>query len=176
MHNKYHSSARHDYQCRWSWDFNGVQNLEATDEYGNTGTATQLVSVIDTSVPVISHCPPNRALGAGATCLLSLPDWTSERLSTLSCGGGVSVSQSPVPGTPMALGTHLVTFTAQGAGDAATCSLTLEVTNNATPVIEALTNQLLSAGADCKAILPDLTTNLTYLVLRAPHHHSSPGA
>jgi len=131
----------------------------AIDAYGNTATATQQVTILDSSTPVITSCPPNRTLGMGANCVLVLPDFTSEVVATAQCGAA-QVSQKPSPGTQLNAGSHVITFTAATVGHKDTCTMTLEVVDASAPVVASLTNVVLSAGLNCKAVLPDLTTNV----------------
>jgi hypothetical protein len=70
----------------------------------------------------------------------------------------VSVTQSPVPGTLLGLGDHVITFTAADAvSNTITCTLTLSVIDTSAPVIvSGPTNMTLSAQTNCTAVAPDL--------------------
>ncbi len=129
-----------------------------TDTNGVTDHCSALVTVVDDAPPVFVICATNQSLAAGANCLLSMPDLTSELTVTDACSA-VTVTQDPLAGTALTLGDHLVTFTATDAvSNSSTCTLTLSVIDNLPPVISSgPTNMTLSAGTNCAAVTPDLT-------------------
>src|SRR5690349_9696230 len=67
------------------------------DTNGVTNTCSADVTVVDDTPPVFVVCATNRALPAGANCLLTLPDFTGELTVTDSCSA-VTVTQNPAPG------------------------------------------------------------------------------
>ena len=104
-----------------------TRTWRATDACGNSSDCSQTITVVDTTAPVITHCPTNRSLAVGANCLLALPDFTGELMATDSCSG-LTVSQSPTAGTQVGLGQHVVAFTASdAASNYSTCGLILTV-------------------------------------------------
>lgn len=98
----------------------------ATDASGNTATATQKVTVLDTTPPAIS-CPPNLTLEpscpAGAVAR-----WTAP-VGTDNCtGAATSQTAGPANGSVFPIGTTTVSYTvADAAGNAASCSFTVQV-------------------------------------------------
>src|SRR6267142_2905325 len=83
--------------------------LTVTDTNGLSAGRSVILTVVDDILSVFVLCATNRSLAAGANCLLTLPDLTGELTVTDACS--VTLSQNPVPGTTLALGDHLVTFT-----------------------------------------------------------------
>lgn len=132
-----------------------------TDTNGATDSCTAFVTVVDDTPPVFVICATNRSLAAGANCLLTLPDFTGELTVTDACSA-VTLSQDPLPGTTLALGNHVITFTATDAvTNTGTCAITVMVIDNSAPVISSgPTNATLSAVTNCAAIVPDLTTQI----------------
>ena len=109
----------------------------ATDAHGNTGTATQTVTVIDNTPPVIS-CPSNITLEP--TCPSgAVGSWTPP-VGTDNCPGAVTTrTAGPAPGSVFAAGTTTtITYTANDAhGNSASCSFTVTV-KTVTQTIEDL--------------------------------------
>jgi hypothetical protein len=136
---------------------NGVV-LTVTDTNGLSAAWSVILTVVDDTPPVFVVCATNRSLGAGTNCLLTMPDFTGELTVTDACSA-VSLSQDPLPGTALAIGDHLVTFTASDAAtNTSTCTLTLSVIDNSAPIISSgPTNMTLTATTNCSAIAPDLT-------------------
>jgi hypothetical protein len=100
------------------------------DASGNTATCSAVVSVVDTTPPVITNCANAASANANANCQAALPNLTSPLFGlTASDNVGVaSVSQSPAAGTLLGLGANAVTITvADAAGNTATCQTTFTV-------------------------------------------------
>src|SRR6266481_370031 len=98
----------------------------ATDAHGNTGSATQVVTVVDNTPPVIS-CPSNIVLEptcpSGAIATYTAPVGTDNcpGVNTARTAGGAS-------GTVFPIGTTTVTYTAtDAAGNSTSCSFTVTV-------------------------------------------------
>jgi len=108
----------------------------ATDAHGNTGTATQTVTVIDNTPPVIS-CPANVTLEptcpSGAIATYTTP------VGTDNCPGAVTTrTAGGASGSVFPIGTTTVTYTATDAsGNSASCSFTVTV-KTVTQTIEDL--------------------------------------
>ena len=112
----------------------------ANDGTGNTNACTFTVTVLDTTPPTIVTCATNRTLSASATCLVPLPDLTTEIAATDICGP-VVITQSPAAGTMLSLGATLVTFTATDpASNSVTCSATLTLVDDTQPTITCPAN------------------------------------
>ena len=98
----------------------------ATDAHGNTGTATQVVTVVDNTQPVIS-CPASITLEptcpSGAIATYATPTATD------NCGvQSVVRTAGPASGSVFPIGTTTVTHTATDIyGNASSCSFTVTV-------------------------------------------------
>ncbi|MFZ6050790.1 HYR domain-containing protein, partial [Halocola ammonii] len=133
--------------------------LTVTDGAGNTATCTFDVTVEDTTNPTVT-CPADQTLSADASCQVNLPDYASGATASDNCS--VAVTQSPVAGTPLGLGTTTVTLTAtDGAGNTATCTFDVTVEDTTNPTVTCPADQTLSADASCQVNLPDYTSGAT---------------
>lgn len=127
---------------------NTTLTYSATDAHGNTGQATQLVTVIDNTPPVIS-CPANITLEptcpSGAIATYTTPTATDNCAvqSVNRTAGGAS-------GTVFPIGTTTVTYTATDIyGNSASCSFTVTV-KTAAAVVQDLISRT-------QALQPPLT-------------------
>ncbi len=113
-----------------------------TDSAGNPATQrTRMVNVVDTTAPVIGTCPPDQNIAAGASCQAAVPDFSGGVVATDNCtpAGSLTISQSPLAGTMVSVGTHTITITVRdAANNAATCTPSLTVTDTTAPVITLL--------------------------------------
>ncbi len=132
------------------------------DEGGNSSTCSVIQRIVDRSAPSITTCAEvPEALEADASCKAPLPDFTSEVEASDNCG--FSVTQSPVAGTLVDLGSTLVTLTAvDDAGNSSECTVQQVVIDMTPPVISscAITPTDLIADINCEAIMPDLSTGI----------------
>ncbi len=85
----------------------------ATDDAGNTTTATQTVTVIDNTAPSLTAPSPTSA-SANISGQAAIPDVVSGITAADNCGP-VTVAQSPAAGTMVGVGTHTITMTATDA-------------------------------------------------------------
>ena len=106
---------------------NTVVTYSATDAYGNTGSATQSVTVIDNTAPVIS-CPANIVIEptcpSGAKATYATPTATDNcAVQSVTRNAGSLASGSVFP-----IGTSTVTHTATDIyGNQSSCSFTVTV-------------------------------------------------
>jgi hypothetical protein len=82
----------------------------ATDAATNSSTCTMTLSVIDGSAPVISSGPTNMTLAATTNCAGVAPDLTGQVVAS-DCNP-FTVTQNPVAGSLLSLGTNTVVMTA----------------------------------------------------------------
>ncbi|WP_238379341.1 T9SS type A sorting domain-containing protein [Cytophaga hutchinsonii] len=111
------------------------------DEKGNAGVIYKLDNVTtlaaDTQAPVITGCPANKKQGCGA-----LLNYTSAVTVTDNMDATPTVTQSPVPGSPVKTNTT-VTITARDKNNnTSTCVFLIEVVNS----IQCPGNQQLAMG------------------------------
>ncbi|HKG58779.1 MAG TPA: DNA/RNA non-specific endonuclease, partial [Pyrinomonadaceae bacterium] len=98
----------------------------ATDDAGNTSTATQTVTVVDNTVPTIT-APAPTSVNADTTGHALIPNVVAGTTASDNCGP-VTVTQSPLAGTIVGVGTHTITITARdGAGNRSTATTTFTV-------------------------------------------------
>lgn len=135
--------------------------LTATDANGNSSSCTFTVTRVDNTAPSIT-CPGNQTVVANALCQFVMPNYIPLVSSTDNCGG-VTVTQSPAPGTTLS-GTQTVTMTSTDlSGNSVTCTFQVLVTDNLAPTITCPGNQTGNVNASCQFILPDYTTLATAL-------------
>ncbi len=99
----------------------------ATDSAGNSSTATQTVTVIDNTAPTLT-APAPTSVSADSTGHATIPDVVALTSASDNCGP-VTVTQSPLAGTVVGTGTHVITITAtDAAGNTRTATTTFTVT------------------------------------------------
>ena len=120
--------------------------FSASDNCGNTTTATSEIRIIDTTPPVITTPATNQTVecdGAGNTTALN--SWLSSSagsVATDACGGTISWTNnySALSGLCGATGVATVTFTATDAcGNASTSVATFKIVDTTRPVISCPT-------------------------------------
>src|SRR5262249_30210681 len=120
----------------------------ATDAAGNKSTCTFTVTVNDTEKPVIS-CPSPMTVSANGNCQTTVPDITGSVTVSDNCQafGPVTVTQSPLAGTPVGLGTTIITVTAtDAAGNSSSCSVPLTVNGNVNVIQSDFNGTPIKAG------------------------------
>ena len=104
--------------------------LTATDPSGNTDTCTATVTVVDNLGPDMD-CPTDEtvAYDAGET-FYTVPDYVGDGVVTAddNCTTSATITQDPVAGTQLSLGTHTITFeSSDDEGNDSNCSFDLTV-------------------------------------------------
>jgi endonuclease G len=98
----------------------------ATDDAGNSSTTTQTVTVIDNTAPTIT-APAPTSVNADSTGHAMIPNVVAGTTASDNCGP-VTVTQSPLAGTVVGVGTHTITITAtDAAGNRSTVTTTFTV-------------------------------------------------
>jgi hypothetical protein len=135
--------------------------ITVSDAATNKATCQATITVIDVTPPVITTCATNMTINAGANCQAAIPDLTTQVVASDTCGG-VTITQSPVAGTPVGLGNTVVTLTVKDtANNQATCQATITVVDVTAPIITTCaTNMTLNADTNCQAAIPNLTTQV----------------
>jgi uncharacterized repeat protein (TIGR01451 family) len=151
------------------------------EEAARTGSAscTQTITVNDVTAPVIAVSP--QTIAADASCQAVIPDFTTTATvsDNCACSGSdeseacadrqpITVTQSPAPGTPVGLGAHPITLTANdgssnnnGAGNTTTTTTTFTVADQTAPVVTAPADSSASADASCQVAIPDYVSGST---------------
>jgi hypothetical protein len=100
----------------------------ATDSAGNTATATQHVTVVDTTPPTITTPSNVTAILPANTTVQSMVVNYPAPTATDNCAGTVTISSSPASGATFNVGTTTVTVTATDAhNNSATATFTVTV-------------------------------------------------
>ena len=99
----------------------------ATDNAGNSTSATQTVTVIDNTAPTLTAPAPTsvNANGAGQA---AIPNVVAGTIASDNCGP-LTVTQSPLAGTVVGTGTHTITITATDANGNSTSATTTFTVN-----------------------------------------------
>ena len=110
----------------------------ATDSAGNTATCTTMLSVADTTPPLITACAPSQRADADAACQAVVPDFTSLVVAS-DCSGPLTITQTPSAGTLVGWGQHAIELTlADPVGNRSACSTSFTVEDTTAPSIESL--------------------------------------
>jgi gliding motility-associated-like protein len=127
--------------------------MTGTDASGNTATCTFQVTVIDNTPPTIT-CPAAQTGNVNASCQFSIPDYTGLATSTDNCTAVPTITQSPVVGALVGVGTTVVTLTATDAnGNSSTCTFNVVVTDITAPTVTCPAAQTLNLDASCAGTL-----------------------
>lgn len=120
------------------------------------------VMVVDEQAPTIV-CPleAHEPEAVDADCQGAVPDLLPHVQASDTCtpDGALTLSQSPPAGTPVGLGTHVITVTASDASNnSSSVECAFDVVDTSPPVIEPYVPELaLVVDEDCLVALPDLT-------------------
>ena len=144
---------------------NGTTTITITgiDQSGNDGTCSFNVTLIDTIAPTVV-CPSNSTVNTNASCNYTLTSVIPSATISDNCTsyGSLIISQSPVAGTVLAIGTHTITLTAQDqAGNSSSCSYHLTVADQTIPTISCPGTQNIPVSASCSAALSDYLPSVT---------------
>lgn len=116
----------------------GNYSVVITNAGGSVTGGPAALFVVDTIAPAIISCLPNLTLAAGSSQHATLPDLTVE-VSAADASGPVTISQEPIPGTMLDLGTNSLVFTARdSSGNASVCTAPLTVASAMPPTITTL--------------------------------------
>lgn len=109
----------------------------ATDNCGNSISASQVLTVEDTTAPAIT-CPAGVTLEADAACSALVPDLTGGASASDNCTAtaSITISQSPAAGTAITLGITVVTLTATDeCGNSTDCTVNVDVIDVTPPTL-----------------------------------------
>ena len=158
------SNLTSDIPCRNA--FTGV--WRAMDCSSNIITCTQTVTVVDTTAPIITHCPTNRTLQANLQCSALVPDMTGEVAATDNCSI-VSVFQTPVPNSNFGPGIHEVVFkVCDACSNCVTCTNFLTVPCPGALTLNCPTNILICTNNDGCGPMPKVAAYITASSLCGP--------
>jgi len=134
----------------------GVHTIiwSATDAAGNTGAATQTVTVQDTIAPVVTAPAAIIAEATGATTVVALG------AATVTDAGSAGLVATAAPVGPYAVGVHTITWSAtDAAGNTGTATQMVTVQDTTPPVF---------TGAPLAAVVAEATGVNTSVALATP--------
>ncbi len=122
-----------------------IRTWTATDACGNTSSATQTTTFVDTTPPVIGNLPSAASMSCGEIPVASNFDVTA----TDNCVGEISITSTFADAGVGCNMTRTITWTATDAcGNFSNASRTFSTSDNAPPVISGLpTNTTIACGA-----------------------------
>ena len=141
----------------------------AEDQQGNKDTCSFVVTVSDTIVPAFVVCQNDTTINmTGSNCEIVLPDFTPLVSVTDNCTPAGTITLTQVPAAGIVLSGHGTTQTVlviaeDQQGNKDTCSFVVTVSDTIAPtfiVCQGDTSIYLE-GANCQAILPDYTGQVT---------------
>lgn len=106
----------------------GTQTVTITvqDSQGNSDVCEFTLTTTDESDPTIA-CPANQVLALTASCAFIVPDYTSLADVDDACGGDVTVTQSPIPGSVITAQLNATLIAEDEDGNTATCTFFVDV-------------------------------------------------
>src|SRR5206468_4501183 len=132
--------------------------VTATDAAGNSATCTTSFVVTDNTAPTVI-CSATPSAFADANCQATVPNVLGGVSVSDSCTptNSITLTQSPLAGTLVGLGTNTITVTAtDAAGNSATCTTSFVVTDNTAPTVVCSATPSAIADANCQAAVPDV--------------------
>ncbi|HSS22168.1 MAG TPA: HYR domain-containing protein [Pyrinomonadaceae bacterium] len=109
-------------------------NWTVNDNHGHSATASQVITVVDTTPPTLS-VPADSTAFANASCQAVIPNVLFGSSASDNCGA-VTIAQSPTAGTLVGPGPHPITVTAtDGAGNHTNKVVNFTVLDNTPPTI-----------------------------------------
>ena len=130
------------------------------DEYGNNSTCLFDVDILDVSAPV-AVCPSDLTVSTNVGCDYDLQDFMVGVSANDNCTPAISLTytQSPVIGTILPVGTHIITIDAMdAASNVGSCTFNLTVEDQTNPIVTTCPpNQTIYADASCTGIISDYT-------------------
>jgi probable HAF family extracellular repeat protein len=117
-----------------------VVTITVSDAAGNVSSCTVAFTVVDRAPPVVSPLANSTAAASG-NCQAAVPDFTAGLVCSDNCTALAALvkSQTPVAGTMMGVGAHVVTVTVSDAsGNATSVTGTFTVRDTTPPVIASV--------------------------------------
>ncbi len=102
-------------------------------------------------------CPPNQTETVTPSCIFSIPDYTGLATVTDACASP-TITQSPVMGTVVGLGTYTITLTANDGVNTSSCTFDIDVIDTTSPTLTCPIDQVEIFDANCQFVLPDYTS------------------
>ncbi len=132
----------------------GANNVDftVTDPSGNAAMCSTVVTIADSTSPALA-CPTDQS-----SCDTTLADYTGSAISTDNCGTP-TITQSPVAGTILSPGIHIITITStDGSGNSSSCTFNLTIN----PIYNEVDSASICSGDSYTFGTQTLTTGGTY--------------
>jgi gliding motility-associated-like protein len=131
-------------------------NYIITDIQGVSSTCSFTVTITDNILPTIT-CPAQQAGTVNASCQFALLNYTGLATANDNCGNA-SITQSPIAGTNVGVGTTVITLTATDVnGNSSTCNFNVVVTDVTVPTITCPASQSGNVNSSCQFSLLNYT-------------------
>ena len=128
----------------------------ATDGSGNTGTATQNVTITDNTPPVVT--PPTNVTMEATGLLTTVDIGTASATDLVDSVLTLTRDQSS---STFGLGTHIITWSAtDGSGNTGTATQNVTITDNTPPVVKADKDATIAATAELTMITSGTTNSI----------------
>ena len=133
-----------------------TQTYSVTDNSGNSISASFTITIVDDQVPVITNCTANITVNSSSSNCGASVTWTPPAISD-NCPG-VQYTESNASGDFFPIGVTTVSYNATDAsGNTSSCSFTITVVDNVSPVIPTLAT--LTGACTVTATAPSTTDN-----------------
>src|SRR6266536_746811 len=130
----------------------------ATDAHNNSTTCSQIITVIDSTTPVVASCPADATIECPATPAFGTPTFSDACDSNLT----VTLADEVLTISGQELSKTKRTWTAtDDHNNSTTCSQTITVTDTTAPVVTCPADSSASADANCQAPVPNILSGLT---------------
>ena len=132
-----------------------------TDQANNSKLCSSAMTIVD-QIPPSLTCPGDQTLNADANCSANIIDYTSlvTFIENCSFSTAVALSQSPAAGTSFNSPTLITITGTDEAGNEGTCSFNVSLVDVTAPVVACPADYTISTGANCNAVMPDITGQL----------------
>lgn len=137
-----------------------VVTISSTDSYGNSGTCSFTVSIIDNIAPQVS-CPSNQTIALDNNCQAIVPDFSSVAVVVENCSplGNLVYGQTPIAGGIINAGPTVITLTyTDTSSNTGSCNFTLTAVDQTGPSVSCPANQSIISDSNCIATLGDYTS------------------
>ena len=152
----------------WGAGPSGWVSVNYTDGNGCTAANETVweVTIGDAQPPWIIVCASDQILQSDETCQATLPDLTGEVVATDNCDGLLTISQDPVPGTVLTVGTYPVTFLVEdAAGNGSICEAIIDVADSTNLFLQIIQREVIGTNW-----IPVEVTNGTIYVTNVPEY------
>jgi endonuclease G len=145
----------------------------ATDTAGNSTSATQTVTVVDNTAPTLT-VPAPTSVNANASGQATIPNVVAATTAADNCGP-VTVTQSPLAGTLVGVGTHTITIRAtDAAGNTRSATTTFTVNGGGLTFALSVSPDTVKAGKMAKLDIDYANTSAERLSVSFTIRYTSP--